>query len=111
MDVNEITKNMYISDQKCAANYSFLKQLGIQHIVVAGEELSPHFPLHFNYLHLRIRDSPKEKISDHFETVSAFIGEALQRKESVLVHCAFGVSRSATLVIAFLMRRLKIGYE
>jgi protein-tyrosine phosphatase len=34
----------------------------------------------------------------------------LQRGEGVLVHCAFGVSRSSTLVIAFLMRKLKIGY-
>lgn len=59
MDANEITKNIFIGDKKCAANYGFLKQLGIQHIIIAGEELLPHFPTHFNYMHLKVRDSPK----------------------------------------------------
>ena len=72
--------------------------------------MQPHFPTKFSYLHLRLKDSPKEDISAHFDTTIEFISLALGRKEGVLVHCAFGVSRSSTLVIAFLMRRLGIGY-
>jgi protein-tyrosine phosphatase len=105
-----VAKNLYIGDRKCAANLHFLKQLGIQRIVVAGDELTPHFPSNFNYLHVKVKDSPQEDMRRHFEQVCAFIGEALQRGEGVLVHCAFGVSRSATLVLAFLMRKLRIGY-
>jgi hypothetical protein len=69
IDVNEITKNIFLGDQKCAKNYQFLKQLGIQHIIVTGEELNVHFPDSFNYLHVRVKDSPKEDISLHFEGV------------------------------------------
>lgn len=78
--------------------------------MVAGEELIPHFPTSFEYLHLKVKDSPKEEISRHFESVCRFIKNGLSRGEGVLVHCAFGVSRSATLVIAFLMRELRIAY-
>lgn len=76
----------------------------MKNIVVAGEELNPHFPTSFEYLHLKVKDSPKEQISQHFDSVCNFIKKSLKREEGVLVHCAFGVSRSATLVIAFLMR-------
>lgn len=72
--------------------------------MVAGEELSPHFPTSFEYLHLKVKDSPKEEISRHFDSVCSFIKKGLERGEGVLVHCAFGVSRSATFIIAFLMR-------
>jgi protein-tyrosine phosphatase len=72
--------------------------------VVAGEELSPHFPTSFEYLHVRVKDSPKEEISQHFDSVCSYIKKGLERGEGVLVHCAFGVSRSATFVIAFLMK-------
>lgn len=84
--------------------------MGIRHIVVAGEELTPNFPENFNYLHVKVKDSPKENISAHFADVCDFITAAVKKKESVLIHCAYGVSRSATLAIAFLMKMLKISY-
>jgi hypothetical protein len=37
MDLNEIAKNIYIGDKKCAKNDKYLKELGVKHIVVAGD--------------------------------------------------------------------------
>jgi len=54
--------------------------------------------------HIEIRDHSDENISSHFHEALAFIHEAVVAQEAVLVHCRFGVSRSATIVIAYLMQ-------
>jgi hypothetical protein len=42
-------------------------------------------------------------ISSYFPEAFAFITEARQNGKAVLVHCAAGVSRSVTIVVAYLM--------
>lgn len=56
--------------------------------------------------HLRVNaaDSPREDLRRHFEETSARIAECRRRGEDVLVHCAAGISRSAAVVMAHLMR-------
>ena len=41
----------------------------------------------------------------------AFITEALSSGGKILVHCVAGISRSASCVIAYLMKSKQIGYE
>lgn len=55
---------------------------------------------------------PDVNISMHFERVSAWINEAIEQQHGkVLVHCAAGVSRSASLVLAFLIRHRHMKYD
>ena len=54
--------------------------------------------------HLKLRDHSDEDISDHFEECIRFIHDGIIKNEAVLVHCRFGVSRSATIVLAYLMQ-------
>uniref|UniRef100_A0A0E0BNL1 protein-tyrosine-phosphatase n=1 Tax=Oryza glumipatula TaxID=40148 RepID=A0A0E0BNL1_9ORYZ len=50
-----------------------------------------------------LRDTEEENLLDHLEPCLDFIDEG--RKEgNVLVHCFAGVSRSATIIVAYLMR-------
>ena len=51
-----------------------------------------------------IHDDPSEDIGAYLKSAVEFIGTALGRGEGVLVHCMMGISRSATVVIAYLMR-------
>jgi protein-tyrosine phosphatase len=44
-------------------------------------------------------------MSQHFDETYAFISEQVDSNRNVLVHCHAGVSRSATILIAYLMKR------
>jgi len=49
-------------------------------------------------------DSEVQSIADGFDAAFLFLDEAREKKEAVFVHCMVGKSRSAALVIAYLIR-------
>lgn len=54
-------------------------------------------------LHLPLRDCGDEDIGSHFEKCTSWIHEGITNNEGVIIHCRLGVSRSATIAIAYLM--------
>lgn len=62
--------------------------------------------------YIQIADMTRENIIQHFPTAIEFIENALKDPEgSVLVHCFYGVSRSSTIVIAYLMKKYSLTYQ
>jgi dual specificity phosphatase 12 len=53
---------------------------------------------------INVLDMPFENLIRHFKTAVDFIKGAVKGGGTVLVHCFAGVSRSASVVIAYLMR-------
>lgn len=51
-----------------------------------------------------LRDHSDEDISRHFSEALTFMHEGIAHNEGVLVHCRQGVSRSATMILAYLMQ-------
>lgn len=103
-DVHHICDGVYLGDIPSAANEAKLKELGITHIVSAVMGVEKMFPNSFTYLLLPLRDIQEQNIINHFEESTNFINNALSKNGKVYVHCMAGVSRSATLVAAWLVK-------
>ncbi len=56
-----------------------------------------------NWHHVVVDDDERQDISQYFLEVVKFIENAREQNQTVLVHCAGGISRSATLMAAYLM--------
>ncbi|XP_036591716.1 dual specificity protein phosphatase 13-like isoform X1 [Trichosurus vulpecula] len=108
--INEVWPNLYLGDAYAARDKSKLCQLGITHIVnVAagrfhvdtGSKFYRGMPV--EYYGIEADDNPFFDLSIYFLPAARYIRTALSNQGRVFVHCAMGVSRSATLVLAFLM--------
>ncbi|XP_032970176.1 dual specificity protein phosphatase 22 isoform X3 [Rhinolophus ferrumequinum] len=63
------------------------------------------------YLCIPAADSPSQNLTRHFKESIKFIHECRLRGEGCLVHCLAGVSRSVTLVTAYVMTVTDFGWE
>lgn len=88
-----------------------LKSLNISHILTVCECLPPKFPGEFTYKVIPVTDEPSTKLSNHFKEALDFVRSAIVEGKNVLVHCFAGVSRSATIVIAYLLKYHKMEYN
>jgi len=107
-NADEVIPAVYIGNVVDAHNVDELKKRGITHVVDAVLGVAPPFPEDFKYLHVPLIDCPSESILPHFNQTCAFIEEAIASGGKVLVHCMRGVSRSATLVAAYLMYERRV---
>lgn len=101
---------VFISDMDAAADSELLDSLAVTHIITLNNQIS--FPTRFKYYPINIDDAQCEDIYQYFDDTYEFI-EQSQRTGigggyACLVHCAAGVSRSATIVLAYMMRKLHI---
>lgn len=67
-------------------------------------EIDNFFPGTFDYLNIRVYDDEKTDLLKHWDNTFKYISKARQEGSKVLVHCKMGVSRSASVVIAYAMK-------
>ena len=107
----EVAPGLFLGDRKDAKDRAALRRLNIQSIVNCtppksedpGAGCPSFFERELRYLRVPIYDSPAEDAAEHFDAVLDFISSRLHHG-GVLVHCNRGVSRSATFVVAHLMK-------
>src|SRR5271154_6744959 len=97
-----IVEGLYLGNLKDASNEKLLQQYGITHILglVNGQ---PRFDNIIYLVYNNVDDHPNQNILQYFGQSISFIDKAINKGGKVLVHCFAGVSRSATIVIAYLM--------
>ena len=104
--MNEIVKNkLYLGDMFDANDADTIKNKNISCIICVAERLkiinpNPDVKV-YNY---ELSDDYNCNISLYFEE----IGEIIKKENIVLVNCAAGVSRSATIVLAYIMKQYNL---
>ncbi|KAL4630550.1 dual specificity protein phosphatase 10 [Arapaima gigas] len=105
-ELTAILPFLYLGNEHDAQDLELMQRLNIGYIL----NVTTHLPLYhyekglFNYKRLPATDSNKQNLRQYFEEAFEFIEEAHQAGQGLLIHCQAGVSRSATIVIAYLMK-------
>ncbi|XP_038143174.1 dual specificity protein phosphatase 26-like [Cyprinodon tularosa] len=110
---DEVWPRLYIGDQLSAENQADLSKHRFTHVLNAAHSKRRGQPgiyegLKINYMGIEAHDSCNYDMSTNFQAAADFIHRGLNAGGKVLVHCHVGVSRSATLVLAYLMLKQKL---
>ncbi|KAF0690116.1 Aste57867_18510 [Aphanomyces stellatus] len=108
-----VLPHLYIGSIGAGANWDALCELGITYVLVASETVAFTFESskRFEYLRVGVPDDPSAQIIDFFDQSNAFIARGRDGGNHILVHCFAGKSRSATLVLAYLIAAEGHSYE
>ncbi|XP_069096966.1 dual specificity protein phosphatase 13A-like [Pleurodeles waltl] len=116
--VDEVWPSLFLGDLVTAHNRYLLWKMGITHVLNAahGKFFSQgsheYYGTTIEYHGVPANDLPDFDISKYFYSAAEFIDKALNTTGArILVHCAVGISRSATLVLAYLMIRHHLRLE
>ncbi|XP_036618295.1 dual specificity protein phosphatase 4 [Trichosurus vulpecula] len=107
----EILPFLYLGSAQHAARRDTLDALGITALLNVSLDCPNHFEDHYQYKCIPVEDNHKADIGSWFMDAIEFIDSVQARQGRVLVHCQAGISRSATICLAYLMMKKKVRLE
>ena len=106
--MNYIIDNIYLGDIVAASNETFLKEYNISIVINCAIEFESNYK-DLKALELKLYDSIYQNLFPKFEYAYKIIKQ--YQKTNILIHCMAGVSRSASLVIFYIMKEKKWDYD
>lgn len=105
-----LPQRLYLSDMYTATETHTLERLGITHVLTVFKGMWHFYPSNIKHTILPLSDISSENLFSNLDTHVAWINDALSQSPNskVLVHCMIGMSRSASVVIAYLMALKRI---
>ncbi|TNV75225.1 hypothetical protein FGO68_gene10980 [Halteria grandinella] len=102
---------LYLGNQKHANNMEILKKYGIQVVLqITGDETVPPHGSNFEYHRFVFEDRETVEIMEHLIRAIGIIEKCHKEGKKVFVHCAAGISRSASFVIAYVMKAHQLAF-
>ncbi|KAH8407178.1 hypothetical protein KR222_009979, partial [Zaprionus bogoriensis] len=107
----KIFEHVYLGSEWNASNLEELQKNGVRHILNVTREIDNFFPGTFEYFNVRVYDDEKTNLLKYWDDTFRYISRAKAEGSKVLVHCKMGVSRSASVVIAYAMKAYKWEFQ
>lgn len=111
VDANQILPGLWLGSICSVRHYRNLIDAGITHVisVMSHQEIvdrSMEIPETISWTIISIEDDGVDHLYDHFKSAVSTIESVVKNGGRVLVHCMGGISRSPTVVTAYIMWRL-----
>ncbi|XP_066969714.1 serine/threonine/tyrosine-interacting protein B-like [Macrobrachium rosenbergii] len=117
-EMQEVLPGLFLGPFNAAtkSKFSSLLDHGITHIICIRQDIEahmirPNFPHKIKYLIIDMADSCLENLISHISECRDFIDECLAAGGKCLVHGNLGISRSAAVVIAYVMEKKMLTYK
>ncbi|NWV75672.1 DUS4 phosphatase, partial [Dasyornis broadbenti] len=107
----EILPFLYLGSAYHAARRDMLDALGITALLNVSSDCPNHFEGLYQYKCIPVEDNHKADISSWFMEAIEYIDSVKECCGRVLVHCQAGISRSATICLAYLMMKKRVKLE
>ena len=103
-----LKRALFLGDFTSALDRKWQQENNICHVLTVARGLN--IKVDCKHLVIDVLDDPSDNLLIYFEQMNDFIEQGL-KKGNVLVHCAAGVSRSASAVIAYIMKKNKWSFN
>lgn len=115
-DVDEIIPRLFLGNYKSSYSTQFIREHNIKYIIRVMPEFD-NDKIYNNviYIHIPIKDDQTclKNLNNLYEYTSDTIAKILLYKKDagILVHCKRGHHRSAAVIVAFLIKYLKLNFN
>ncbi|KFP80235.1 Dual specificity protein phosphatase 22-A, partial [Acanthisitta chloris] len=106
----QVVTGLYLGNIRDSEDHENLLRNGVTHILSVHDRAKPVLE-DMTYLCISASDSSSQNLLQHFKESIKFIHECRLRGGGCLVHCLAGVSRSSTLLVAYLMTVTELGWQ
>ncbi|XP_071296892.1 dual specificity protein phosphatase 22-A-like [Agelaius tricolor] len=108
--MSKIVTGLYLGNIRDSEDHEKLLSKGVTHILSVHSGAKPVLE-DMTYLCISASDSSSQNLLQHFKECIQFIHECRLAGGGCLVHCLAGVSRSSTLLVAYLMTVTELGWQ
>jgi hypothetical protein len=120
--IDEVIPNaLYISSHRGVCDVEAVRSRDIRAFLCVAVEVDPPMPPFVtnddirsgavSCKHLKLTDSAATRLAEHIDEATTFIDAQIALGRNVVVYCQQGKSRSASIVIAYLMRAYKFTFD
>ena len=106
----EIVPNLFLGGRMAAQNWEWLDANSIRTVLNVTPDVTNYYQGEesFEYCRIEVEDTKRSNLANHFDESGTFIRNCLENGRPIFVHCREGLSRSPTIIIAFLMQHMEM---